>query len=219
MSDWSRAATVFLNCSAVFASASRACFSARRVTSNCPASSRRAVCATASAMLTPVTPPMVARMASASRDATAGRRLAHFSSRTHGVTGRAWIGFPSRNRRSSSARVAAEAYRRPGSFSRHFRQIVSRSRGTDGIEPPRRHRLLADHLDHRVHRRRRLERRPAGQQRVECRPQRVDIRRRADLAPIPPGLLGRHVAGRAHDLARAGQPAIRLRASWPARSR
>ena len=46
------------------------------------------------------------------------------------VTGRASISLPSRNRCKSSANRAAETYRLWQSFSRHFRQIVSRSRGT-----------------------------------------------------------------------------------------
>ena len=56
----------------------------------------------------------------------------------------------------------------------------------------------------------RLERRPAGDQRIQRRPQRVDVGRRTHLAALAPGLLGRHVAGRPHDLARAGQPAVAL---------
>ena len=78
------------------------------------------------------------------------------------------------------------------------------------VEPPRRHRLVADDLDHRVHRRGRLERRPAGDQGIEGRPQGIHVGRRTDLAPLAPGLLRRHVAGRPHDLARAGQPAVAL---------
>ena len=39
------------------------------------------------------------------------------------------MGLPSRNRRRSSASALADWYRRAGSFSRHFRQIVSKSRG------------------------------------------------------------------------------------------
>ena len=44
--------------------------------------------------------------------------------------GRAWIASPPRYRRRSSARLLAVPYRLSGSFSKHFRQAVSRSRGT-----------------------------------------------------------------------------------------
>ena len=46
--------------------------------------------------------------------------------------GRALIGRLSRKRSRSSARAAAIGYRCPGSFSRHLRQIASRSRGISG---------------------------------------------------------------------------------------
>ena len=62
----------------------------------------------------------------------AGRRFPHFQARSQAGVGRAWIGSPSTNRRRSSASSAAVANRRAGSFSRHFRQIVSRSCGTRG---------------------------------------------------------------------------------------
>ena len=44
--------------------------------------------------------------------------------------GRATIAFPSRNLCTSPATSFADPYRLEGSFSRHFRQIVSKSRGT-----------------------------------------------------------------------------------------
>jgi hypothetical protein len=62
--------------------------------------------------------------------AITGRRLTHFAARSSRVTGLATIGSPARNRRRSSASAAALAYRLPGSLSRHFRQIVSRSGGS-----------------------------------------------------------------------------------------
>ena len=64
--------------------------------------------------------------------ATAGRRRAHFQPRSQNGDGRAAIGSPARWRRRSSASASAVAYRRAGAFSRHFRQIVSRSRGRPG---------------------------------------------------------------------------------------
>ena len=77
---------------------------------------------------------------------------------------------------------SAEAYRRAGSFCRHFRQIVSRSRGRPGHQPRRRHRLGRLDLLERLQHRRPPERRPAGQQLVEDRPQGVDVGRRADAS-------------------------------------
>ena len=65
--------------------------------------------------------------------ATTGFRLHHRQARADRPIGRAWIGLPSRNRSSSSATAWALAYRRGIDFSRHFRQIVSRSSGTAGL--------------------------------------------------------------------------------------
>ena len=107
----------------------------------------------------------------------------------------------------------------PGSFCRHFRQIVSRSRGSPRLQPRRRHRLGRPDLLERLQHRRRPERRPAGQQLVEDRPQGVDVGRRADLPGLPRGLLGGHVAGRAQDRAGPRQARRRRRAAWPGRSR
>ena len=63
----------------------------------------------------------------------AGFRRAHLTARSDLVTGRATIGTPARYRPRSSASAAAVRYRFAGSFARHFRQIVSRSRGIDGL--------------------------------------------------------------------------------------
>ena len=65
--------------------------------------------------------------------APAGFRRHHRQARSSGPIRRAWIGRPSTNRRTSSANAPASAYRRGGSLCRHFRQIVSRSRGTFGF--------------------------------------------------------------------------------------
>ncbi len=65
----------------------------------------------------------------AASPATTGLRRHQRHARSAAPTGRARIGSPARYRRRSPARAAAEGYRFPGSFSRHFRQIVSRSRG------------------------------------------------------------------------------------------
>ena len=55
-----------------------------------------------------------------------------FGGRSQAGTGRAEIGRPSSQFCRSAARSSAVPYRLPGSFSRHFRQIVSRSRGIAG---------------------------------------------------------------------------------------
>jgi hypothetical protein len=59
--------------------------------------------------------------------------LAEFAARTTGPTGLARIGSPRSQRDRSSDKARALGYRRPGSFSRHFRQITSRSRDTRGF--------------------------------------------------------------------------------------
>ena len=63
---------------------------------------------------------------------------------------------------------------------------------------------------HGVHRRGRLERRPARHQRIERRPEGIHVSRRPHVTALAAGLLRRHVARRPHDLARAGQPAVGL---------
>ena len=78
------------------------------------------------------------------------------------------------------------------------------------IQPPRRHWFVAENLEDGIHRRGRLERGPARHQGIQRRPQRVNVRGRPHLTPLAAGLLRRHVTGRTHDLARAGQPAVAL---------
>ena len=65
-----------------------------------------------------------------------------------------------------------------------------------GVEVARRHRFLFQHEQQRIDRVRGLERRPAGEQFVEDRAERVDVRGRREFLP-PRGLLGGHVARRA----------------------
>ena len=80
--------------------------------------------------ITAAVPPTRASTTAADKAATAGRRLHQSRNRVAAPTRRAAIGrLPSQARRSS-ATAWALAYRRRGSFSRHFRQIISRSRGT-----------------------------------------------------------------------------------------
>ena len=68
------------------------------------------------------------------------------------------------------------------------------------FEARRRHRLLVDDLQDGLHRRRPLERRPAGEHLVKDRAERIDVGRRSDLLRVPSRLFGRDVAGRAEDL-------------------
>ena len=72
-----------------------------------------------------------------------------------------------------------------GLLSRHLRQMVSRSRRHAGSAAAGGDRLLAEHLQDRVERRRGPERRPAGEQLVEDRP--PGRRRRAGGADLLPG--------------------------------
>ena len=62
--------------------------------------------------------------------ATTGRRRAHRSGRRSSGGRRARMGVPSSHRPRSSAKSCAVRQRADGSFSKHDRQIVSRSRGT-----------------------------------------------------------------------------------------
>ena len=96
---------------------------------------------------------------------------------------------------------------------------VSRSRGTLALSRDGGDRVLRDDLLHRLRRRLRPERRPAREQLVEDRPQRVDVRGRPDLARPALGLLGGHVARRPHRGAGLGQRRTRPPAAGPARSR
>ena len=77
-------------------------------------------------------------------------------------------------------------------------------------QPRRRDRLGRLHLLERVEQSRAPERRAAGEEFVEHRPQRVEVRRRADLLRLPLGLLGGHVAGRAQDRLGRGQPRVHV---------
>ncbi len=83
--------------------------------------------------VTPAKPPIKNSKASAAVAAISGLRRHHIAARTIGPTGRARIGSPRSHRDRSSERARALGYRRPGSFSRHLRQITSRSRGTRGF--------------------------------------------------------------------------------------
>ena len=87
------------------------------------------------------------------------------------------------------------------------------------VQPRRRRRLLGDHLLQGFRRRRGPERRPARQQLVQDRPQRVHVRRRPGRVPLPLGLLGSHVARRAHRDPAQGQGAPALQAPGQAEIR
>ena len=88
-----------------------------------------------------------------------------------------------------------------------------------GDQPRRRHRLGVLDLLERLQGGRAPERRAAGQQLVEDRPQGVDVGERPDLLGLALGLLGGHVAGRAHDRVGPRQAAVARPATWPGRSR
>ena len=90
-------------------------------------------------------------------------------------------------------RLLAQAFQADGlQVARHSRD-----------EPRGRHDLGLDDLPDRLDGVLPLEGRPAREQLVEDRPQRVDVGGRADVPDVPPGLLGGHVAGRAHDRRRS----------------
>ena len=118
--------------------------------------------------------------------AAAGRRRAHFTARSHDPDRRARIGSPAQVPLQVVGQRRRRAYRRRGSFSRHFRQIVSRSRSTRRLSRDGRLRRPLPHLLQRLQHRVAPERRPAGQQRVEDRPQAVDVGRRRDRPPAGP---------------------------------
>ena len=63
---------------------------------------------------------------------TQGCVCARLHNRQNGLAGLAWIGSRFVKRARSSASDSAEGYRRSGRFSRHVRQIVSRSAGVCG---------------------------------------------------------------------------------------
>src|SRR6266446_10780148 len=77
--------------------------------------------------------PSKAASAVTTRAAQAGLRRTHLASRDHADTGRARMDSWRNQRSKSSANASAEPYRRAGFFSRHFRQIVSRSRSVAGL--------------------------------------------------------------------------------------
>ena len=148
----------------------------------------------------PPRPAATATNTAIASEAEAGWRRAHLHPRSHAATGRAVIGRPSRNRSRSSARAAALEYRWPGFFARHFKQIVSRSRGKPA-EGAQRSRLLVDNLTQGFEVVLAGERRATGQDLVQDRPQAVDVGRGPDLRSARFGLLGGHVRRRA-----AGDP-------------
>ena len=78
--------------------------------------------------------------------AIAGRRRAHFTSRSVADARREWIGSPAIQRASSSASTRADPRRLSGSLLKHLRQIVSRSRSTEGSKGSRRNGRLANLL-------------------------------------------------------------------------
>jgi hypothetical protein len=130
--------------------------------------------------------------------ASDGCRRAHFTPRPHAESGRATIGSPRRNRWRSSPSASAVRYR----FAGFLRQALQADRfevaGDRGLELPGRDRVVVEHLEDGVERGLAEERRAAGEEFVQDRPERVDVDRRADLARLARRLLGGDVAGRPH---------------------
>ena len=156
--------------------------------------SRRSACVQAIAAISP------ASRASPAAAARQGVRRTQRDRRGHGPGKTTPVGSPSRYRRRASASSPADRNRLLASFSRHFMQTAfssrptarSRSRGQSGSSSRTRRMTTAGFAP--------AERRRAGQQREQGCPQAVDVDGRPDV-PIAPGLLGRHVLGRAHRLA------------------
>ena len=98
----------------------------------------------------PVSRLIRARIETAARAARAGLRRTHLEAFSHVGTGRAEIGMPFSQFSRSQARCSAVAYRFAGSFSRHFRQIVSRSSGSQGGPCGARGLAFGDELDQAV---------------------------------------------------------------------
>src|SRR5439155_22314365 len=88
-----------------------------------------------SGLLFQIITPTVAAKASDNTNSSAvvGFRRNHFFPRVKTPVCRARIGWCRNQRSRSSASARAESYRRVGSFSRHFRQIVERSRSIFGF--------------------------------------------------------------------------------------
>ena len=160
--------------------------------------------------MTPRNPPIKARTRPAARAALTGSRRHHRQSHSARPIRRATIGRSSRNRRRSSARSSAVAYRLRGSFSRHFRQMVSISRGRWRWRRPGGKTSCSAAWLRVDSGRRALERRAAGEHLVEDRAQGVDVGGGRDVGGRAAGLLGGHVARRAHDVAGAGQARLAL---------
>ena len=80
-----------------------------------------------------------------------------------------------------------------------------------GLKPARWHRIVLRHLKHGIESRLAAERRPAREQFVENSPQRINVRRRADVAVLAERLLRSDVARRPHHRPAARLPHCRRR--------
>ena len=142
----------------------------------------------------------------ASSAAAQGRRRAHLIRRSGSVAGTG----ADRQDGRASARDPRPGLRPSdsaamGAFSRHFRTIVSRSRSILGLSVLGRTGSCSRTSRSVSSIGLGAERRAAGQQLEEDRPQGVDVDGRRDRLASALGLLGGHVAGRAHDRAGVGQ--------------
>ena len=153
------------------------------------------------------------------RLATTGLRRHHRQARSAPPTRRA-----DRLAGLKPAQVLGQVCRRrgtawPGSFARHFRAMVSRSRGRPGTSREGGTGSAALTCSRVSRARRAAEWRPAGQELVEDRPHRVDVGRGAGL----PGLAQRPARApcswASPGSTRCGSAPTRSPATWPGRSR
>ena len=107
-------------------------------------------------------------------------------------------------------RAVAENRPMAGSLGVPVPRVRGQRLAADGIQgrghprrlPPRRDDRPAPHLIQRGVRGRAADRRPAGEQGVQGRPQAEHVTRRPDLGPVAPGLLRAHEPLGPHDVAR-----------------
>ena len=162
----------------------------------------------------PAAPPTSASMTDAVSAATAGLLLHQSHARSAEPTRRAAIGRESSQQRRSSANACADVYRLRGSFARHFRQIVSRSRGRFTL------RLRGDSGGRSFTACRVLARLspPKGalavKEGVEDRAQAIHIGRRRDRPATSCRLLRRHVCRRAENRATGRHLDVGLDPAW-----
>ena len=148
------------------------------------------------------------RAAKPSAPASFGLRRHQRHARSARLTRRARIGSFARNRPSSSAKSCALAYRRRGSFSRHLRQIVSRSRGMLGLNSRGATGSVSTTCRSSAVNVSPWNGGRPGQQVVQHGSERIHIAGDAHGAALAFRLLGREVTGRAEHLAAEGEGGV-----------